>query len=246
MLNAVRAIEAGHATHVLCLAGGAQDSAFFKERIARFTGAMADYLTPHGCGRHERALRHHPAQAHGALRDAARGAGADRRRPARQRLPQRPGAAPRADHHRGVPRGADRGRSAPALRLRDAVLRGGSGARRPPRPRPEGQGRAHPGRIRAAQPSRGRGRAAPRRLGAVPRRALFNDAGVGPKDMDFVQAYDDYPIMVAIQLEDHGFCEKGGVGAFLAEHTHDLGGIAAAEHRRRATLLRSERRRAAD
>jgi acetyl-CoA acetyltransferase len=51
------------------------------------------------------------------------------------------------------------------------------------------------------------------------RDALFNDASVGTKDMDFVQAYDDYPIMVAIQLEDHGFCEKGAVGAFLARNS---------------------------
>jgi hypothetical protein len=46
VLNAVRAIEAGHATHILCLAGCAQDSAFFRERISRFTGALADYLAP--------------------------------------------------------------------------------------------------------------------------------------------------------------------------------------------------------
>ena len=47
---------------------------------------------------------------------------------------------------------------------------------------------------------------------------LFADAGCGPQDMDFVQLYDDYPIMVAIQLEDLGFCRKGEVSAFLAGH----------------------------
>src|SRR3546814_17521167 len=36
--------------------------------------------------------------------------------------------------------------------------------------------------------------------------------------MNFVQAYDDYPIMVAIQLEDLGFCAKGEVGAFLEQN----------------------------
>jgi len=36
--------------------------------------------------------------------------------------------------------------------------------------------------------------------------------------MQFVQAYDDYPIMVAIQLEDLGFCAKGEVGKFLTSH----------------------------
>jgi acetyl-CoA acetyltransferase len=48
---------------------------------------------------------------------------------------------------------------------------------------------------------------------------LWHDAGFGPKDMQFVQAYDDYPIMVAIQLEDLGFCKKGEVSRFLADNT---------------------------
>jgi acetyl-CoA acetyltransferase len=48
---------------------------------------------------------------------------------------------------------------------------------------------------------------------------LFARAGYGPEDMDFVQAYDDYPIMVAIQLEDLGFCKKGEVSEFLARNT---------------------------
>ncbi len=49
--------------------------------------------------------------------------------------------------------------------------------------------------------------------------ALYDDAGYGPGDMDFVQAYDDFPIMVAIQLEDLGFCRKGEVGPFLERHS---------------------------
>lgn len=44
---------------------------------------------------------------------------------------------------------------------------------------------------------------------------LFETAGVGRGDLDFVQLYDDYPIMVAIQLEDLGFAPKGQVGAFI-------------------------------
>lgn len=47
---------------------------------------------------------------------------------------------------------------------------------------------------------------------------LYDDAGWGPQDMQFVQAYDDYPVMVAIQLEDLGFCAKGEAGPFLAGH----------------------------
>ncbi len=47
------------------------------------------------------------------------------------------------------------------------------------------------------------------------RQSLFDEAGYAPGDMQFVEAYDDYPIMVAIQLEDLGFCAKGEVGPFL-------------------------------
>src|SRR5262249_13368947 len=53
---------------------------------------------------------------------------------------------------------------------------------------------------------------------------LWADACYGRFDMDFVQAYDDYPIMVAIQLEDHGFCHKGEIGQFLANRTFSFDG----------------------
>ena len=41
------------------------------------------------------------------------------------------------------------------------------------------------------------------------REALYQAAGAEPGDMAFLQAYDDYPVMVMIQLEDLGFCDKG-------------------------------------
>jgi acetyl-CoA acetyltransferase len=44
---------------------------------------------------------------------------------------------------------------------------------------------------------------------------LFAEAGVGHSDLDFVQLYDDYPIMELIQLEDLGFAKKGDGGPFL-------------------------------
>jgi acetyl-CoA acetyltransferase len=50
--------------------------------------------------------------------------------------------------------------------------------------------------------------------------ALFRDelyaaAGLGPGDMDFVQTYDDYPVIALQQLEDLGFCAKGEGPEFL-------------------------------
>ncbi len=52
---------------------------------------------------------------------------------------------------------------------------------------------------------------------------LYTQAGAGPEDMDFLQTYDDYPVIVTIQMEDLGFCAKGEGGAFIRGHTftHD-------------------------
>lgn len=52
---------------------------------------------------------------------------------------------------------------------------------------------------------------------------LYAQAGVGPRDMDFVQTYDDYPVISLMQLEDLGFCAKGEGPAFIRAHefTHD-------------------------
>ncbi len=48
--------------------------------------------------------------------------------------------------------------------------------------------------------------------------ALFDQAGIGRGDIDFLQAYDDYPVIVMLQIEDLGFCGKGEASAFIADH----------------------------
>lgn len=45
--------------------------------------------------------------------------------------------------------------------------------------------------------------------------SLFAEAGIRRAEIDFAELYDDYPIMVAIQLEGYGFCKPGGAGPFL-------------------------------
>ena len=47
---------------------------------------------------------------------------------------------------------------------------------------------------------------------------LFGQAGIGRGDIDFVQVYDDYPVIVMLQLEDLGFCKKGEARALIAGH----------------------------
>ena len=50
---------------------------------------------------------------------------------------------------------------------------------------------------------------------ALYRDALYESAGMGPEDMGFLQTYDDYPVIVMLQLEDLGFCEKGEAAKFV-------------------------------
>jgi len=44
-------------------------------------------------------------------------------------------------------------------------------------------------------------------------------AGLKPKDVDFVETYDDYPVIVMMQLEDLGFCMKGEAPDFVRSHS---------------------------
>ena len=50
------------------------------------------------------------------------------------------------------------------------------------------------------------------------RDALYAAAAVGPTDIDVLQTYDDYPVIVMLQLEDLGFCAKGEAPEFV-RHT---------------------------
>jgi len=56
--------------------------------------------------------------------------------------------------------------------------------------------------------------------------AAFAEAGVGPADIQYASIYDSFTITVLIQLEDLGFCAKGGGGRFVAE-----GGLIAGQGR---------------
>jgi len=58
---------------------------------------------------------------------------------------------------------------------------------------------------------------------ALDREDLYRQAGIGAADMDFVQTYDDYPVISLMQLEDLGFCGKGEGPQFVRSHTftHD-------------------------
>ena len=57
----------------------------------------------------------------------------------------------------------------------------------------------------------------------VDRDDLYAQADATPDVIDFVQTYDDYPVVVMLQFEDLGFCDKGEGPAFVRARTltHD-------------------------
>jgi acetyl-CoA acetyltransferase len=59
---------------------------------------------------------------------------------------------------------------------------------------------------------------------ALDRDRLYGTAGLEPSDIDFVQTYDDYPVMSIMQIEDLGFCEKGEGAEFVRRHTFTTDG----------------------
>jgi acetyl-CoA acetyltransferase len=59
---------------------------------------------------------------------------------------------------------------------------------------------------------------------ALDREELFAQAGVNHQDIDFLQTYDDYPVISAMQIEDLGFCGKGEAPEFIREHSLTIDG----------------------
>jgi acetyl-CoA acetyltransferase len=59
---------------------------------------------------------------------------------------------------------------------------------------------------------------------ALDREALYDQAGVAPKDIDLLEAYDDYPVITLMQIEDLGFCAKGEGPDFVRRHSFTIDG----------------------
>jgi len=59
---------------------------------------------------------------------------------------------------------------------------------------------------------------------AVDKDELWSMAGVGPDDVDFLQTYDDYPVISMMQIEDLGFCAKGEANEFVRSHSLTVDG----------------------
>jgi acetyl-CoA acetyltransferase len=59
---------------------------------------------------------------------------------------------------------------------------------------------------------------------ALDRDELYDEAGIGPDEIDLVEAYDDYPVINLLQLEDLGFCGKGEGPEFVRRHSFEAWG----------------------
>lgn len=220
--NAVRAVAAGVADYVLCLGGGAQDISSFKKRIAQFTAAVSNYLAPHGYGgppgMHAIIQRKH-MEYYGTTREQLGRIAVDQRASAGLNEAALLRAPMSIEDYLNAKLVAD------PLRLYDCVMPC-SGAEAlvigPLDRAPAGK------RVRLLSAGERHnhpvGEIAPLCGGwEVFRDELFDEAGFGQGDMHFMQCYDDFPIMAAIQIEDLGFCSKGEVGRFLQENrlTHN-------------------------
>jgi len=217
VINAARAIEAGHASLALCIAGDAYDVAGHYRLMDNFNRALRNYGTPNGFGGANGLFgiiqRKHMA-TYGTTREQLGRIAVGQRQSAQLNENALLRGPMTLDDYLGARVIAD------PIRLYDCVLpcAGAEAVVVGPIDRvPKGKAvRILSGYERHNHPV---GEIAPLRGGwELFRDRLYADAGFGPADMQFVQAYDDYPIMVAIQLEDLGFCAKGESGPFLARH----------------------------
>lgn len=53
---------------------------------------------------------------------------------------------------------------------------------------------------------------------------VFDEAGVGPEDMDVLQVYDSFSLHIPLALEGYGYCEMGEAGRFFREQGIGPGG----------------------
>lgn len=223
VINAKRAIETGQATAVLCIAGDNYDVGGHFNLMDNFNRALRNYATPHGFGGANGLfgiIQRKHMETYGTRREDLGRIAVDQRRSARQNeqaLLRGPMTIDDYLHARVI---------ADPLRLYDCVLPcAGAEAvvvttldRAPA----EKGVRIVTGFERHNHPPMA---IAPLFGGwTLFAEKLYAEAGFGPEDMDLIELYDDYPIMVAIQLEDLGFCKKGEVSAFLAENSFSWDG----------------------
>ena len=218
--RAARAVQAGDADIVACIAGDTNAADSFRHTLANFSGFARDATYPYGAGGPNSIfafITAHYMQTHGATReDFGRIAVAQRanaagnpyallRQPLSldQYLAARPIAAPIHLFDCVMPcAGAEAFLVMSVERACSLKL-----------PFAEVRGAIERHNAFADDPVMTRGG------WQVDRDELYAQSGTTPADIDFVQTYDDYPVIVMMQFEDLGFCAKGEGPAFVRANT---------------------------
>jgi acetyl-CoA acetyltransferase len=217
--RAARAVQCGDASVVACLAGDTANAGSFRGLLAGFSAFSRDYVYPYGAGGPNASfalLTEHYMRRFGATReDFGRIAVAQRHNARDNILALLRGPMTLDDYMAARP-------VCPPVHLLDCVMpcAGGDGFLVMERRRAEGLGLPYARLLSVIE----RHNAFPddpvqwRGGWAMDRDALWDQAGIGPAEIDMVQSYDDYPVIVMLQLEDLGFCPKGEAAAFVRGH----------------------------
>jgi acetyl-CoA acetyltransferase len=211
--RAARAVQAGDADIVACIGADTNHVDSFRLMLGGFSAFARDASYPYGSGGPNSIFAFITAQLHAApTARAAKTSAASAVDAARQRARSNPNALFKKpltlDEYMAARPISDplhlfdcvmpcAGADAFLVMTRSASTRAGPRARR--------GARRHRAPQRVCRRS-GHGAAA---AGCMDRDELYAQAGVHPTDVDFIQTYDDYPVIVMLQFEDLGFCDKG-------------------------------------
>lgn len=223
--RAARAVQAGDARLVACVAGDTNHVDSFRHTVSQFSRFAQDAAYPYGAGGPNASfalLTDHYMRAHGATRadfgrlcvaqrdNALRNPNALMKKPLslEQYLSARPIADPihlfdcvmpcaGAEACLVMPESDARDRGLPFARIRATIERHNAFA---------------------GDPIQSRGG------WAADRDALYAQAGLGPQDVDFLETYDDYPVINMLQFEDLGFCAKGQGPEFVRRNSFTIDG----------------------
>ncbi len=214
--RAARAVQAGDANVVACLAGDTANEDSFRELMTGFSVWSRDLVWPYAAGG--------PNMSFALLTDAyMRANGATREDFGHLAIAQRANAAANdrallrkpvtmADYLAARP-------VCPPINLLDCVMpcAGADGFLVMARTRAETLGIPYVRLLAAIERHNAFPDDAVQHRGGwvMDRDALWAQAGAGPADMDMVQTYDDYPVISMLQFEGLGFCPPGGAASFL-------------------------------
>jgi acetyl-CoA acetyltransferase len=223
--RAARAVQAGDAEIVACLAGDTANATSFRDLLAEFSSFARDAVYPYGAGGPNASfalIADAYMRATGATReDFGKLAVAQRANARRNPLALLRGELTMADYLAARP-------IAEPLHLFDCVMpcAGADGFLVMPEARARRLGLPFVRVLSAIE----RHNAFPddpvqlRGGWAMDRDTLWAQAGIGPADVRFVETYDDYPVISMLQFEGLGFCTEGDGPAFVRRHDFTIEG----------------------